>query len=129
MARWLGKREYRALGANPVYAAVARGLTFTWFSFTELWFWSNWHEMGRFVSELGAAGLAGALIALFAVAIPCLAVFDLMVAGDAPLGGRMTSFLRSRYFRTATATAMVAVIVAITVVLDSPAPEIVYKAF
>lgn len=39
--RRLGRQGYRELSANAIWCAVSRGLTFTWFTFTLAWFWSD----------------------------------------------------------------------------------------
>ncbi len=45
MAQMLTRKRYRALAVKPVYIACCRGLTFTWFAFTLLWFWSSWQQL------------------------------------------------------------------------------------
>src|SRR5258708_37770208 len=40
MTSGLSRKGYRALAANPTYAAWARGLPFTRFALTMVWFWS-----------------------------------------------------------------------------------------
>jgi D-alanyl-lipoteichoic acid acyltransferase DltB (MBOAT superfamily) len=41
MTTILGRRGYRLLCDNPLYRMLSRGLTFTWFAFRLLWFWSG----------------------------------------------------------------------------------------
>lgn len=127
MAKRLGKKEYRALQAKPVYGAVCRGLTFAWFGFTLLWFWSRWPELATVARGLGPAGMAGVGLALVAIATLALAAWE--AGHDAIKAADTRGLLASRYARTVSLTAMVAILFAVNVLLDSPAPEIVYKAF
>jgi D-alanyl-lipoteichoic acid acyltransferase DltB (MBOAT superfamily) len=50
MTEWLGKKRYKQLCAGIMYRALSRGLTFTFFAFSLVWFWSNWRQMGQIVS-------------------------------------------------------------------------------
>ncbi len=125
----LGRKAYRTLAANPLYRACCRGVTFTWFAFTLFWFWSNWLQIGDFVQALGPAALLLTWLAILAGATLVLAALEaarsamlLIRWGDAPA-------VRSRYVRTALDTAMVIVTVTLIILLDSPAPDIVYKTF
>jgi D-alanyl-lipoteichoic acid acyltransferase DltB (MBOAT superfamily) len=129
MTMKLGKQRYSDLSANRAYAAICRGLTFTWFGFTLLWFWSNWGQLGDFIHWLGVTSIAvGALvvIALATIVLQQGAYIASMVRRIA-IGG--TEIISSRYMRTACTTAIVVVLLAVAVVLQAPAPEIVYKAF
>jgi D-alanyl-lipoteichoic acid acyltransferase DltB (MBOAT superfamily) len=125
----LGRQGYRALAANPLYRAIGRGLNFTWFTFTLFWFWSSWGQIAGFSHALGATTLWLGWLAIFTLATVVLSVMDAMrtlvlrgTRSDAPI-------IQSRYLRTAFVTALSIITVAVTVLLDSPAPEIVYKTF
>lgn len=139
MAQRMGRAGYRALCAGAVYTAAMRGLTFTWFAFTLLWFWSSWGEMGAMAGQAGAAAVVLALMLIWAAATVVLA---LLVAARARLlavtwrldgmgsdGASLTPVLLSRYVRTAWTTALVVVTAATVLVLNSAAPDIVYKTF
>jgi alginate O-acetyltransferase complex protein AlgI len=125
MTRRLSPLGYERLGANPIYRALARGLTFVWFAFTLLWFWSTWGQIGAMAAQLGWLGsilaVAGSIVAASAV----LAIPD--ICGT--FGERAGDVFRSRYTRTAFASAMVLALVVSGVVLNVSAPEIVYKQF
>ena len=129
MQQRLGRKAYRDLAANPLHTAICRGLTFTWFTFTLFWFWSNWAQIGSFSRALGPAGLALVWLAILTIATVALA--GLEAARDAILAIQLNGdpVVRSRYVRTAWNTAMLVITVTIIVVLDSPAPDIVYKTF
>ncbi len=129
MQERLGRAEYRALATNALYKAFCRGLTFTWFTFTLFWFWSNWAQIGGFCRDLGPAGLLLVWLAILGGATLALAALDAIRTALLQVEWGGVTVLRSRYLRTALATAMVVVTVTIIVVLDSPAPDIVYKTF
>ena len=125
MARRLTPAGYERLGANPIYRAVARGVTFTWFAFTLLWFWADWSQINGLAAQLGAAGSGSAIVAMVATSSVLLAVPD-MLGGVADATGAV---LRSRYTRTAFASAMILAMTVAALVLQLSSPEIVYKQF
>jgi hypothetical protein len=113
----------------PTYAALSRGLTFTWVSFTLLWFWSTWNQLFGFLRLLGPAGTTAAFLAVFIVA-------TISLAGLKALQDRMklwnfgeASPVAARYTKIAFATIVAAATISVAVVLNAPAPHIVYKAF
>lgn len=129
MMRWLGKKKYRALSANPLYAACARGLTFAWFSFTLLWFWSNWTQIGLIASTLGTDAGPAVAIMLFVGATVVLALWE-SVRTSVFAGAADAGCLRgSRYARIAVGTALTVIAVATVTLVNAPAPDLVYKAF
>jgi len=133
-ANRLGRAGYRALCSNPIYIAASRGLTFTWFAVTLLWFWSNWMQIGTFASTVGGAGTVLACLAVFVGASVVLAAKEalrallLRVSWSVDPDEREPVLL-SRYLRTAWSTALVVITVGVNVILASPAPDIVYRTF
>jgi alginate O-acetyltransferase complex protein AlgI len=125
MARWLGRPGYSRLGANPLYKAVSRGLTFTWFSFTLLWFWASWSQITLFAERLGGTGIGVAAVGTVAASSIVLAIPDM--AG--PAGAWIAAGARSRYTRTSASAAMVLAMMIAALVLNLSSPEIVYKQF
>lgn len=130
----LGRAKYRRLCEGALYTACMRGVTFTWFAFTLLWFWSNWNQIGALVGTLGGAAVTAGLLAMAVAATVILAIMTAARGAMARLTwsvdpGAREAVVNSRYVRMATATAMMMVIVANIAILASPAPEIVYKAF
>ena len=125
----MGRAGYKALCANRLYRACARGLTFCWFAFTLFWFWSDWHQIGQIVTALGIPMLG--LIGIIAVAGATLALTISEVLRSAVLDVRWadTPVVTSRYVRTVFETALLVVTIAVVVLLNAPAPDIVYKAF
>ncbi len=129
MIKRMGRAGYRTLCARPLYRSASRGLNYAWFAFSLVWFWASWGQLAGLTATLGAASAAGALAVVWIVAAAILSGlaalgtrYDALRAGGVP-------FARSVYTRTAWATAMVVLVVSVTVVLNAPAPVIVYKAF
>jgi hypothetical protein len=129
MTRRLGKTEYRKLRERIFYRSVSRGLTFTWFSFTLLWFWSDWSDLLERGAQLGPTLSVLIWPALLVVSTLLLSIwvviFDRSVAASKSWG----HFLISRYTRTMFATAIVLVTVSASMLLNSASPPIVYKNF
>jgi D-alanyl-lipoteichoic acid acyltransferase DltB (MBOAT superfamily) len=125
----IGRQRYKRLAANPLYAAICRGLTFAWFGLTLFWFWSNWIQLHGFAEQLGAAALfAGfALVTMVASIVLQAALWTRSRLEDVHLAD--TQVVRSRYVRTVFLTAMAVVLLISGIVLNSPAPQIVYKTF
>jgi hypothetical protein len=127
MTRRLGRKGFSALGARPAYRALARGLTFTWFTMSLLFFWGNWPLIGQLASGLGVPGILGVAALMTLSASVGLAVA--VAARDWTLDGQGRPLFRSRYTRTVWATAIASCAAAALSLLASPAPDIVYKTF
>ena len=125
MTRRLTPAGYARLAANPVYQALSRGLTFTWFAFTLLWFWSRWSQLGVLAYDLGLVGSMAAIVGTICGATLVLAVPDLLGV----VAVRAGAVLRSRYIRAAFASAMILAMTIAGLVLNLSSPEIVYKQF
>jgi alginate O-acetyltransferase complex protein AlgI len=65
MARRIGRTNYAALCANGLYRAITRGLTFVWFGFSLLWFWSDWHVIGTMADRIGLEACIAAILYRF----------------------------------------------------------------
>ncbi len=134
IAKRLGRTRYRTLCANPLYASLCRGMTFTYTAVTLLLFWSNWPRISALLATLGVTGsLAVCLVILLASAAVLAGMEAVRSTVLRPTWsvdpGLREPVIASRYIRTAWGTALVMVTVAVTVLLSSPAPEIVYKTF
>ena len=125
MTRRLTASGYERLCVNPAYRAVARGLTFSWFAFTLLWFWASWQQIGELAERLRLEGSVLALVGTVGVASAVLMTPD-ACGTYADWFGRL---LRSRYTRTVFASAMILVLAVGGLVMDLSSPEIVYKQF
>jgi D-alanyl-lipoteichoic acid acyltransferase DltB (MBOAT superfamily) len=128
VASVLGRKGYRKLGDNLVYQAICRGLTFTWFSFTLLWFWSDWGTLGKLWAATGPAQAAAGLLAIWAGATVILALMTGALATTRRLVGDKPQ-LYLPYVKTMGAAVMTLAIVITVFVLSAPPPAIVYKAF
>jgi D-alanyl-lipoteichoic acid acyltransferase DltB (MBOAT superfamily) len=129
MTKRLGRSRYRELCGNPWYSALSRGLTFSYFAFASLWFWSSWSQLGAFASLLGPAGLTVLAVIVLASATVSIAALKAVFAWLARVASGEAALLPPIYVRTAWYTAMIVLTLSITVVLNAPAPRIVYKAF
>jgi len=124
----LGRKRVKALNANRVYIAICRGLTFTWFAFTLLWFWSNWSQLATLTAALGIRAIMLIPLLVFVAATLGLTLWE--TARDIVLGIRCRGqvIVQSRYTRTAWCTLLVLVSTMVALLLQQ-SPEIVYKAF
>jgi hypothetical protein len=122
MAGALGRKGYKALAGEPLYAALCRGLTFVWFAFTLLWFWSDWPTLRALWSAIGPEGVAVAL--LIAVLASSAVLEALNALRRKPDLGRA-----DRPVRVAWASAQVTALWLIAAILAAPPPDIVYKTF
>ena len=134
MGRRLGRLRYRELAANSTYIIACRGLTFCWFAFTLLWFWSSWAEIGSLASLVAAPALILAFGLTWFTAAIFLALWErlrtLVLAVRLPYSGAVgPALVNSHYLRTSWVTAVAVITLLLFVVLNAPAPEIVYKAF
>ena len=129
LTRAMGRKGYKALAPNPVYVACGRGLTFSWFALTLFWFWSNWKQIDQVFSAIATMRWVGIWLAVWFSASVVLALWEW-------LRGALLSFkiaggplFVNRYARTVYATALCLAAFAIAMLLNQPAPDIVYKAF
>ncbi|MGA3047830.1 MAG: MBOAT family O-acyltransferase [Terracidiphilus sp.] len=129
LTRALGRKPYKELSKNSIYIAFGRGLTFSWFAFTMYWFWANWMQIGTIFSALAVISWLGVWLAIWFGATAVLAMWELIRAALLKLRTPEGPALTSRYARMVYATTMGVIALVITVVLNQPAPGIVYKAF
>jgi alginate O-acetyltransferase complex protein AlgI len=125
----LGRKGYKELAKNAMYIAFGRGLTFSWFAFTMFWFWANWKQLGTIFSAIGVAPWLAAWLVLWCCSTAVLAMWERLRASLLELQTADGPALTSRYALVVYATAMAVIALVVTVVLNQPAPGIVYKAF
>ena len=125
----MGRKGYKALAKNPVYIAFGRGLTFSWFAFTLLWFWANWKEINSVYSAISVLNWIGVWLAIWLSATAALALWEWLRAVMLSVRGSDGPVLTGRYARTVYATALGLAAFVIGILLNQPAPGIVYKAF
>jgi hypothetical protein len=129
MMKWMGRAEYNSLAQNWFYGHVARGLTFTWFSFSLLWFWSNWTQLGVMADSLDSMQMTAMWVSIFVTSSAVLAVWETVRDGLLSIQFEGRPLVLSRYGRTVWCTALVVITVITLMLLNAPAPDIVYKAF
>lgn len=129
LTRVLGRKPYKDLAKNAIYIAFGRGLTFSWFAFTMIWFWASWKQIGTVFSAITIAPWLAVWLAIWVGASAVLAVWERLRASLLKFRTPQGPVLISRYALVVYATVMGVVALVVTVVLDQPAPGIVYKAF
>jgi hypothetical protein len=129
MTKRLGRAGYKRLRESAFYRNVSRGLTFTWFSFTLLWFWSDWDTLAESSAQLGATVSVLIWPALLALWTVVLGAWFLLFNWSMSVAENSGQFLINRYSRTMFGTAIFAITVSTAVLLNSASPSIVYKNF
>jgi alginate O-acetyltransferase complex protein AlgI len=129
LARGLGRKGYKALAKNPIYVAFGRGLTFSWFAFSLFWFWANWKQIDKVFTAIGVADWLLVWLAIWLCATVVLALWEVLRAALLSIKTAEGPVLLSRYARVVYASALGLAAVVMTVLLNQPAPDIVYKAF
>jgi D-alanyl-lipoteichoic acid acyltransferase DltB (MBOAT superfamily) len=125
----MGRNGYKKLASNLIYIALGRGLTFSWFAFTLFWFWANWHQIGMVFTALSAVQWLGVWLSIWLSATATLTVWEWLRGVMVKVKIAEEPLVYSRYARVVYATALGLVSVVLTVLLNQPAPVIVYKTF
>lgn len=129
LTRKLGRKPYRALAARPLYAMVARGLTFTWFAFSLIWFWAGWPQIHAAFAGAGVTGWLAALLALWLIATIALALWESARTRLLAITAQGAPLLAHPWSRTAFVTVLATIAFLMVAVLSQPAPGIVYRTF
>jgi D-alanyl-lipoteichoic acid acyltransferase DltB (MBOAT superfamily) len=129
MTRRLGRKAYAALSSRPVYAMFARGLTFTWFTFTLTWFWGSWSESVQVWGAVSAGRWAVVWLAILLASSVGLALWETVRRRLLAIEWQGTPLAYSPRLRTAWGTALLVIIAVVTLLANQGAPEIVYKNF
>jgi alginate O-acetyltransferase complex protein AlgI len=116
MAKWMGRKQFRSLANGSVYKFFARGLTFTWFTFT-------------LTQRTGAGAIVVVWLIIFIGSSIILEAWERLREWLLSFEHDSEPLLLSRYVRTVWNTALVVIAVATVMLMNAPAPEIVYKAF
>jgi len=125
----LGRKGYKTLARNSHYVAYARGLTFSWFAFTLFWFWASWTQIDKVFTAISGAEWLGVWLAIWLCATGGLALWELVRSALLSIVTLEGPLLTSRYARVVYSSALLLISFAITILLNQPAPDIVYKAF
>jgi alginate O-acetyltransferase complex protein AlgI len=129
MARLAGRKSYKQISQNAFYIAFARGLTFTWFAFTLLWFWANWQQLGMISQALSETQWCAVWLATWVSATATLAFWEWLHAALLTIKFEGAPLLTGRYAMVVYGSIMGFISYLVTVVLAQPAPDVVYKAF
>ena len=125
----LGRAGYKRLAENPIYIAFGRGLTFCWFAFTLIWFWSDWKQIHQIFKELTPFQWLGVWLAIWLCATATLALWESVRAALLSIKIGNWQVVTNRYARAIYASAMGLAAFVMTILLSQPAPDIVYKGF
>jgi hypothetical protein len=129
MIKRLGRKQYRSLSSHWVYQAVARGLTFTYFSLSLACFWATWPEISGLCGRLGWGGSVAVAGLIWLLATLVLEIWERARALALTVRFRNHPIFLSRYLRTAWGTALVLITISMVSLTATPAPDIVYKNF
>jgi D-alanyl-lipoteichoic acid acyltransferase DltB (MBOAT superfamily) len=81
LPRLIGKKPYRQLAAQTPYRYLARGLTYTWYSFCMICFWAKGDEALAMLHALGSAGMAASFVGLLVAATILINLWEEIVSG------------------------------------------------
>jgi D-alanyl-lipoteichoic acid acyltransferase DltB (MBOAT superfamily) len=129
LTRSMGRKGYKALAKNVGYIAFGRGLTLSWFAFTLFWFWGSWKQIDRVFTALNVVGWLGVWLTAGLFATVVLASWEWLRVALLSIKTAEGPVLTSRYARVVYASALGLAALVMTVLLNQPAPDIVYKAF
>jgi D-alanyl-lipoteichoic acid acyltransferase DltB (MBOAT superfamily) len=129
MTRSLGRARYVELTKNSTYAMLSRGLTFTWFAFTLLWFWSNWSQLQGFAQSMGPGSMSVALILILGGATVGLELLDRLSAAIRAHTFLGDSLADSRYIRITVVLGMFLTLAFAALSLNAPPTQVVYQVF
>lgn len=129
MTAGVGRKGYRALCSHPIYIALSRGLTFSWFAFSLIWFWSSWSQVRTLFSLIGLRNTIAVWLMIWISTTVILAVWEVLRKAVLSIQFEGNPVLYSRYWRTAWITALFVITLGVVMLSGRPAPEIVYKAF
>ena len=129
MTSWLGRREYTRISAQPLYGAIARGLTFTWFTFTLTWFWGTWGEAAQVWAAMSVAQWLLVWLAILLISSAVLWLWEALRRLVLSVEWRGNPFVYAPRLRTAWGTALFVIVAVVAMLATQSAPEIVYKNF
>ena len=129
LVRAIGRTSYKGLAENPVYIAFGRGLTFTWFAVTCFWFWASWKQIGQVFDALGVAQWLGVWLAIWICATSVLALWEWLHNSLLSIKTPDGPLLANRHARVVYATALGLIALIVTILLNQPVPDVVYRNF
>jgi hypothetical protein len=129
LTQTMGRKGYKELAKNALYIAFGRGLTFSWFAFTMFWFWANWTQIDTIFAAISVLDWIIVWLAVWIGATAVLALWEWLRAGLLSFQTSEGPVLTRRYARVVYGSSLALIAFVITVMLNQPAPGIVYKAF
>ncbi len=129
LARALSRAGYKKLATNSIYISFGRGLTFSWFAFTLFWFWADWKQIDVIFSAIGLVPWLGVWLFIWLSATAVLVLWEVLRAALLSIRTAEGPIFTSRYAHVVYASSLGLVSFLITVLLNQPAPDIVYKGF
>ena len=129
LAHAIGRKAYKTLAKEPVYVSFGRGLTFSWFAFTNPWFFGNWKQIGKVFAALSVVQWLVVWLAIWLCATAVLALWEWFRTTLLSIKIAGGPVLTSRYTRVVYASAFVVAAFVISVILSEPPPGVIYKAF
>jgi alginate O-acetyltransferase complex protein AlgI len=129
MAAAFGRKKYREIGQKAAYVAFGRGLTFTYFAFTLFWFWAHWQQIGAISRAITVPQWAGVWLSVWVCAAFVTTLWERLRAWLLSLRFAGASLFAGRYAMVVYASVLGFSALLVTVVLDQPAPDVIYKAF
>ena len=129
MVRAFGRKSYKMLATSPVYIALGRGFTFSWFALTCFWFWGNWRQLHNLLTAIGLLRWLVVWMAIWLCATCVLAFWEWMRAMLLSVRTTGGPVVTHRYSRVVYASALGLAAFVITILLSQPPPGVVYKAF
>jgi alginate O-acetyltransferase complex protein AlgI len=129
MTKRLGRKGYARLASQPLYVAVARGLTFTWFTFTLIWFWASWTQSVEVWRALPGGQWLLVWLAILIGSSFALWTWEVLRRRALAVHWRGVALAHSPRLRTAWSTALLVVVTVAVMLANQSAPEIVYKNF
>jgi D-alanyl-lipoteichoic acid acyltransferase DltB (MBOAT superfamily) len=128
MAKALGRKRFKSLSCNFFYCAFARGLTFTFFAFTLLWFWSTWPQIHQMASSLTFVRNMMLWLATWICSTAVLALWEAVRAWALSLNWRGKPVLLVGPVRAAWATYLAAIAMIVLKAIHVPMP-VLYRIF
>lgn len=124
----LGRTGYQTLCANPTYASLSSGLTFLWLAAALVFMWGSQVQLAVLATLFGPVTIALAFLVILCVGAVASWISTLIARAFARLqSGR--AWATALALRPAYYAALAVIVVSVAVVLDAPAPHLVYKAF
>ena len=129
LTQLLGRKPYRQITAKPLYVVAARGLTFSYFAFSLFWFWAGWQQIETIEHALSIPQWLAMWLLVWTASSVVLAVWERIRAALLSYSFEGAPLFAGRYALVVYGTVLGFLALLVTVVLNQPAPDVVYKAF